>query len=64
MVGSTLTRNALNSGVWVLASPTDGVSVLAPYPLRACPVKPQCSGTPITWVARLSTISGLMRLVT
>ncbi len=30
LVFSTLTRNALNSGVCVLASPTDGVSVLAP----------------------------------
>ena len=27
---STLTRNALNSGVCVLASPTEGVSVFAP----------------------------------
>src|SRR6516164_2759329 len=29
-VASMLTRNALNSGVCTLASPTDGVSVLAP----------------------------------
>src|SRR5271166_1879895 len=61
---STLTRNALNSGVCVLASPTDGVSVLAPYPFRAWPVKPQWIGTPITWVGVPSTISGRMRLVT
>ena len=30
LVASILTRNALNSGVCTLASPTDGVSVLAP----------------------------------
>src|SRR4029077_1699026 len=30
LVASMLTRNALNSGVCTLASPTDGVSVLAP----------------------------------
>ena len=30
LVLSILTRNALNSGVCVLASPTEGVSVLAP----------------------------------
>src|ERR1700726_3476939 len=30
LVFSTLTKNALNSGVCVLASPTEGVSVLAP----------------------------------
>src|SRR5580700_3818567 len=37
---STLTRNALNSGVCVLASPTEGVSVCAPWPSRAWPVRP------------------------
>src|SRR5271167_2619330 len=43
---STLTRNALNSGVCEFASPTDGVSVLARNPGLATPMKPQWIGTP------------------
>src|SRR5262245_28633356 len=47
-LGSMLTRNALNSGVSMLASPTKGVSELVPAPFLASPVKPQCNGTPTT----------------
>jgi hypothetical protein len=46
-----LTKNALNSGVFELASPTDGVNVLARNPLRVAPSNP--SGTEYRWSARL-----------
>src|SRR5437762_11011810 len=42
--GSMLTRNALYSGVSMLASPTYGVSEFGPKPFFAAPMKPQCSG--------------------
>ena len=52
---STLTRNDLNSGVCELASPTDGVSVLARKPGFATPLKPQWIGMP-TWCSVLPSI--------
>ena len=58
------TRNALNSGVSTLASPTNGVSVLAPNPARAAPMKPQWIGMPTTWTVLPSHTSGVMRFVT
>src|SRR5690606_7907009 len=61
---SILTRNALNSGVSMFASPTKGVSELGPKPLRAAPMKPQWSGMPTTCTVLPSQMSGLMRLVT
>ena len=61
---SMLTRNALNSGVSTLASPTKGVSEFGPQPLRAEPVKPQCSGMPTTWTVLPSQVIGFSRLVT
>src|SRR5580692_1867664 len=61
---STLTRNALNSGVCELASPTEGVSVLARNPGLARPMKPQWIGTPTVCTTLPSTFSGRMRLVT
>src|SRR5690606_9670414 len=45
---STLTRKALYSGVWVLASPIRGLRVLARKPLRVVPAKPQWQGMPKT----------------
>src|SRR5437868_11181681 len=62
--GSMLTRNALYSGVSMLASPTKGVSEFGPNPFLAAPVKPQCRGMPTTWTALPSQISGAIRLVT
>ena len=46
VMGSMSTRNALYSGVSMLASPTKGVSELGPKPFCAAPVKPQWSGMP------------------
>src|SRR5262249_44496184 len=59
VVASMSTRNALNSGVSALASPTNGVSELGPKPLRASPMKPQCNGIPTTWTVLPSQTSGL-----
>src|ERR671923_707736 len=64
VVGSMLTRNALYSGVSMLASPTTGVSMFGPKPFFAAPVKPQCSGIPTMWTVLPSQVSGLIRLVT
>ena len=61
---STFTRNALNSGVSAFASPTNGVSTLAPKPMRAWPVKPQWIGMPMVCIGLPSTIIGFSRLVT
>src|SRR5437016_3038797 len=43
---SMVTRNALNSGVFVFASPTEGVRVFAMNPFFASPRKPQWIGIP------------------
>src|SRR5262245_4265399 len=59
-----LTRNALYSGVSILASPIKGVSEFGPQPLRVSPIKPQCSGMPTTCTILPSHINGLIRLVT
>src|SRR5262249_12573989 len=53
-------RNALNSGIMVLASPTCGVSTLALSP-RASPTQPQCQGTPTWWTTRPCTQKGSKR---
>ncbi len=45
-MGSISTRNALNSGVCALASPTGGVSVLIGEAFLASPMKPKLSGMP------------------
>src|SRR5262249_43990042 len=63
-MGSISTRNALNSGVSALASPTKGVSELGPKPFLVLPVKPQCSGMPTTCTVLPSQVSGWIRLVT
>src|SRR5262245_24351607 len=59
----TLHRNALNSGIIVLASPTCGVRRL---PLSPCerPTQPQCHGTPTWWTIRPCTQNGSKRCVT
>src|SRR6476469_9752139 len=46
-IGSISTRNALNSGVWPLASPTGGVNELIGDAFLALPMKPKFSGSPI-----------------
>src|SRR5262249_30277900 len=56
-------RNALNSGIIVLASPTWGVRMLALSPL-ASPTQPQCHGTPTWWMIRPCTQNGSKRSVT
>ncbi len=45
-MGSMSTRNALNSGVWALASPTGGVSEFTGEAFLVRPMKPKCSGMP------------------
>ena len=64
VVGSMLTRKALNSGVSEFASPTTGPRTFGPHPLMAVPMKPQWIGIPTTWTALPSHISGWMRFVT
>ncbi len=61
--GGRRTRNALNSGIIVLASPTCGVSTLALSPF-ARPSQPQCHGTPTWWMIRPVTQNGSKRSVT
>src|SRR4051812_21888865 len=61
---SMLTVNDLYSGVCVLASPTNGVSVLTRYPGFARPMKPQWLGKPTVCTVRPSTCSAGMRLLT
>src|SRR5215475_8002158 len=63
-MGSISTRNALNSGVSELASPTKGVSEFGPNPFLVTPVKPQWSGMPTMCTGLSSHWSGTMRLVT
>src|SRR5205809_5822968 len=63
-MGSISTRNALYSGVSMLASPTKGVSEFGPNPFRAAPVNPQCSGMPTMCTGLPSQLIGKMRLVT
>src|SRR5215831_4514378 len=63
-MGSISTRNALYSGVSMLASPTYGVSELGPKPLRVSPMKPQCSGMPTMCTGLPSQVSVRTRLVT
>src|SRR5439155_18715394 len=63
-MGSISTKNALYSGVSILASPTKGVSEFGPKPFLAAPVKPQCSGMPTMCTGLPSQLMGKMRLVT
>src|SRR5690606_5612467 len=63
-MGSTLTRNALYSGVCELASPTGGVSELIGDAFLVSPMKPKLSGSPTVWTGLPSMVSGLSRLVT
>jgi hypothetical protein len=58
------TRNALYSGVWMLASPTLGVRVLARCPFLATPTKPQWMGMPTVSTSLPATLRVGMRLVT
>ena len=61
LVGSILTRNALNSGVWRIGiADTKGVSVLAPIALAGdAGEAPMHSATPTTCVGLPSTIERL-----
>src|SRR5919106_1197696 len=62
---SSFTRNALNSGVQVLGSITDGVSRLARGPVwPSAPAKPQWMGKPICQTSFPSIFIGNSRLVT
>src|SRR5262252_2311850 len=62
---STFTRNALYSGVHVLGSWAEGVSVFASGPVcLSSPAKPQWIGNPICHAGLPSIFSSGMRLVT
>ena len=60
---STFTRNALNSGQRVFASPTNGVRRLAIEP-DVRPTNPQWTGMPTVQTVWPFTSNGLMRRVT